>query len=461
MKLSAIARCLRDGPFDLSTQVGRAEERYRLAALSILASVLGRGLSVAAMVLGVSLTVPYLGVERFGVWMTIASFSNMLAFLDLGTGNALTNHVATCAAKKDAEGVRQAISGGLGFLAVIGAAVAMVLVALAAALPWDRLLRSSEPLLIDEARRAAILFGVLFGVSIFTSGIQKVFAGLQRAFEAHAASAAGSILSIVGLWVCTSRHAGVPVLLLVTLGSQLLSTTFLLRVLARRHLVSWREVKGNTRGEARKLIRISTLFLILQLGTMVGWGADSLFISSILGVAQVAVYSVTQRLMQFVTIPLGMVNLPLWAAYADANARGDAGFIRKTLKRSFVGTLIAAVMGVGLLALVAQPVITYWTHGKVQVDQAFVWVFGAWAVLEAAGNSFAMFLNGRGLIRQQVASVLIFCMLVTPLKFLLGANYGINGVVIATIVSYLVAFPLLYLTLFRATFSRALRSPVT
>jgi len=458
MRVSAAIQYLRAGPIDASTESGRSAERYRLAALSILANVLGRGVGMVVMVLGVSWTVPYLGAERFGVWITIASFATMLAFLDLGTGNALTNHVAKCAAKQDADGVRWAISGGLGFLAIIGLVVGTGLTSFAAVLPWDRLVKSNQPLVTEEARQAAIWFGVLFGVNIFASGVQKVFAGLQRGFEAHAATAIGSLLSLGGLWVCTSQHAGIPTLLFVTLGSQVLSAMGLLAVLVRRGQFSWNAVACKTRSEGGKLMKVSSLFLVLQLGVMLGWGADSLIVSSTLGAAQVAVYGITQRLLQFVSIPLSMLNSPLWAAYADAYARGDSDFMRRTLRKSLTVTLILAVLGIGMVSLVAQPVIAHWTKGNVVVPQNFLLVFSLWTVLEATGNAFAMFLNGCGIIRPQVSSVLFFCVLATPLKFLLAAHQGLTGVMLATIVCYLITVVLLYTTLFRSTINDALHA---
>ncbi|MDP3759115.1 MAG: hypothetical protein Q8R01_01205 [Ramlibacter sp.] len=49
------------------------------------ANVLSLGVALVVMVLTVGLTIPYLGAERFGVWMTIASFVGM--FSDLISGN--------------------------------------------------------------------------------------------------------------------------------------------------------------------------------------------------------------------------------------------------------------------------------------------------------------------------------------------------------------------------------------
>lgn len=456
MRVHAALHYLRHKPFDLSTEAGRSAERYRLALLSILANVLGRGVGMVAMVLGISWTMPYLGDERIGVWMTIASFSAMLSFLDLGTGNALTNHVAKSSAQADPAAIRRAISGGLGFLAIIGAVASVVLIGLAAVMPWQRLLKATSPSVIDEARLAAMWFGLLFGLNIFTSGIHKVFAGLQRAFESHAATAAGALLSIVLLWAATSRHAGVPVLLLVTLGSQSLAALSLLAVLATRDRLGWKEMIGQTRPEASKLMKVSTLFLVLQIGVMLGWGADSLIVSSTLGVAQVAVYGISQRLFQFVSIPLSMINAPLWVAYADAQARGDQRFMRNTLMKSLSLSLVLASVGVALVLLLSGAVIERWTQGQIVVPMSVLLAFGAWTVLETTGNAFAMFLNGCAVIRPQVVSVIVFCALATPLKFHLATMLGVTGVLVASIGAYLVAVPLLYTTLFRTTVVNAL-----
>ena len=74
MKLWAAGRYLRLSAFDSSTEQGRSAERYRMAAWSVVANVLSKGMSLTVIVMSVSLTLPYLGAERFGVWMTISSF---------------------------------------------------------------------------------------------------------------------------------------------------------------------------------------------------------------------------------------------------------------------------------------------------------------------------------------------------------------------------------------------------
>lgn len=391
---------------------------------------------MAVMVLSVSLTLPYLGAQRFGVWMTVASLAGMLSFLGLGVGSALTNHVARRAAQGEPALLRQAISGGLGFLLMIGAGVGAGLWLLATWLPWEVLIKADDPALLAEARDAARLFAILFGCNLFTTGIQSVFSGLQRTFEVYLASALGSLFSLGALWFAAQSQAGIPVLLLATLGIQSLAISLLFGLLLRRAQFSLNEISTAVEQERSGLIQVGGLFLVLQIGTMIGWGADSLIISAALGPAQVAVYSIVQRLFQFVTQPLAIINMPLWGAYADAHAKGDVTFIRRTLKASMLLTLAASAIGVLVVFASSDWILHHWTRGRVEVPALFIAIFALWTVFECCGGAFAMFLNGVQIVRQQVIVVIVFCVLVLPLKIFGIRELGLIAIPLVAVTVY-------------------------
>jgi len=449
VKLFNLTRYLRLTPFDTSSELGRSDERYRLAVLSMAANVVSRGISMLVIVLTVSLTIRYLGAERFGVWMTIASFVGMLTFLDLGVGNALTNKVAQAAAQDNPEALRRIIGGGLGFLFVLGCAVGALLYALASVLPWDRLIKVQDPVVHAEILNTVAVFSILFGFNLFTNGVQRIFAGLQRAFEAHVVSVAGSCFSLFALWIATRQEAGIPFLLAATLGIQSLANLGLLLILARRNLFSVSGIASHTRTEARHLLNVGGLFFILQVGTMVGWGADSLIISSTLGAAQVAAFSIVQRLFQFVTQPLSILNAPLWGAYADAHSRGEKPFIRKTLKTSLIGTSGLCLAGAAALVMLGERLVEIWTGNAVNISLVLLAAYGSWAILDATGNALAMFLNGCGVVKPQVFTVIVFVMLSIPAKLVSINYYGLEAMIVVQALIYLLITSVAYGAIFR------------
>ncbi len=437
MKILNVIRYLRLTPFDHKTEQGRTDERYRVAALSILANVLSRVFAISLTILGVSLTLPYLGAERFGIWMTVASFAAILTFLDLGVGNALTNHVAHRAALGDGSLLRRTISGGLGFLAVIGLGIGVVLWFLAAYLPWEKIIKVTDRNLIPEVRSAAMCFAVLFGFNIFSTGVVRVYVGLQQGFKAHIVTALITFLACIAIWYAAEAEQGIVVLLAIVLGTQTLSGFILLYILAIQKYMAFKEFLPEIVNESRYLLKSGGLFFLLHIGTMIGWGADSLIIANTLGVAQVAIFSVIQRLFLFSTQPLGIINAPLWPAYADAHARGDKSFIKNTLRRSMLITFLSSAIGASILVVIHTWLVDKWTHGTIIAPFGFVVLYAVWSILDACGNAFAMFLNGTGIVDMQVRVTAIFVVISLPLKLFATEYFGIAGLIGACIFSYL------------------------
>jgi len=434
---------LKAKPFDRTTSDGRAAERYRLAAWAVIANVLSKAAALAVMVCSVSLTLPYLGAQRFGIWMTIASFAGMLTFLGMGVGNALTNLVASRSTDRPQE-AHSVISGGLGLLALLGLAAALSLYLLVDFLPWNRVIKSAEPYLLLQAQQAVKIFALLFGLNLFTTGIQSVFAGLQRTFEVHLVNVIGSLLALFCLWLAAQVQAGLVVLLLATLGVQTLVTLSLLALLVHRGLFTITKLPRAIQSESPGLLHSGSLFFVLQIGTMVGWGSDALIISSTLGPASVAVYSVVMRLFQFVSQPLAMINAPLWGAYADALCKADTDFIKKTLKASLLLTLIMAAAGGLLLYLFGHWLISRWTQDLIVAPTYLLAAVAIWIVLDCCGSALGMFLNGMNIIKQQVMVITTFCLLVLPLKIFGAIEVGLIAIPVSAILAYSLTHGLFY-----------------
>ncbi len=454
MKPGVILAHLRVTPFAQDDEQGRAAERYRRALLTVATSVMSRAMGLLVLMLSVRWTLPYLGQERFGAWMTVLSFASMLSFLDLGIGNALTNRVAhvASAARSPLE-LAYCISGGLGLLAVVSVMLGFSMTVMAAMLPWGSMFHLKTPGVAGEICSTVMVFAWVFAASTFFSGVAKVLHGLQRGFEVHLAGLVGSVLTLFFLIWAVHDRAGLPCLLLGMMGGGLLGNLGLCFLLALRGQLCCLGLVASIKGEMRVLLRVGGVFFLIQIGTMVGWGMDNLVVAHASGAASVAMFSTIQRLMQFVSQPLAIVNAPLWGAYADADARRERGFIRRTFLRSLRWTFLSALLGAILLALLGQYIIAWWTHGLIRPDRLLLSLMSLWLVLEATGNAVGVLLNGLGIVKQQVWVVSAFVLVVLPLKLYLASWMGAIGVVIAAITAYLLTTVVGYGLVFRRDLS--------
>jgi len=426
----------------------KSRRRYVLAGTSTVANVGSKGLSLLVLYVSVPLTISYLGPARFGVWMTLASLISFLGFLDFGIGSSLLNEVAHHGAWEDRERLKQVITHGLLLLTLIGVVLGVVLYSSARYLPLQALFDSKANIDKVELRNAGQALALMIGLSLPLVGIQRVFAGLQRAFFYHIMFGIGSLISLGLLVMLSHRHAPIDELLLATFGVQLLATTPLLGVLAHRGLI------GGFEGiafeyDARALLGQGGLFFILAVGGAIAWDSDFIILSKTVGAAAVAVYAVAVRMFQLVELPLQMANQPLWSAYADAKVCGSSRFLRVTLFRAFTGTLAVGTVGVALLVLLRNPILRVWIHKSVAIPLGLAVVMAIWTVVRASGNSFAMYLNGVRVVRPQVMVVIVFCIFALPLKVWAAERYSAVGLVLASLGCFLLAVWGPYLTFYR------------
>jgi O-antigen/teichoic acid export membrane protein len=200
------------------------------------------------------------------------------------------------------------------------------------------------------------------------------------------------------------------------------------------------------------------LFLVLQIVSVIGWEMDPVLIAALVGPAAVATYSVVQQMFMLVSGPLAMLNGSLWGSYAEAYARRDVSYLKTTLRYSVLGTVGFALVGAAVLLAVYGPLAYVLTRGTLHPPGSFVLIFAAWTVVSATAGAFAAYMNGLHILVPQAIAWVAFVLLAIVLKLALIGPYGLDGVVAATLLSYVVAIVLPYLTVFRGAITAPLRA---
>jgi O-antigen/teichoic acid export membrane protein len=301
-----------------------------------------------------------------------------------------------------------------------------------------------------------VLFSVLFGISIPLQTAHRIYAGLQEGYVSQAIAGLMSLLSLLLVPFLPALHAGIADFLLATYGLQLASGALLVSTLLRRFKPTMPRLSAIRVDEVRVLVGSGGLFFLLQVAGVIGWDMDTILVSALVGPACVAVYSVVQQMFLLVSGPLAMLNAPLWGSYADAHARGEVRYLRSTLRRSLLGTFCLAAVGVSIVLTLHAPLSHLLTRNVLALPETFIVIFGVWTVVSATGSAFAMYLNGLHILYPQVVACLAFVVVAIILKLALVQSHGLEGVILGSLVSYLLTTVLLFLTVFR----RALCAPL-
>ena len=320
-----------------SDPADRSAARHRRAAVTGITSGISRAVRIGVTLITIPLTLHYLGNERFGLWMTISSVLAMAGFADFGVGNGVLNTVSTAYGKDDWDGIRQAISSGFAVLTLIGAAILGIFLAIYRFVDWGNLFRATTSTARAEAGPAMLVFMVCFALNVPLDVVQRTQLGLQQGFLTNFWEIFSSILILIGILGVVHFHLSLTALVVAFAGAPVFGTglnaAYFFGVSRRDLLPEWHYV---SREIIRKITSLGGLFFTLQLMGAIAYSADNFIIARILGVADVTVFSIPQRMFAVITTIVTMLTMPLWPAYAEAISRGDVHWVQHTLSRTLL-----------------------------------------------------------------------------------------------------------------------------
>jgi len=201
----------------------------------------------------------------------------------------------------------------------------------------------------------------------------------------------------------------------------------------------WHDYRGD---RAKRLLKLGILFFVLQVAGAVGYTSDNIVIAQVLGASAVAVYAVPQKLFSFVSMIVSMGTGPLWPAYGEAMARGDAVWVRRCFWGSLRASLAFSVPLCTILAF-AGPWLLRITMGKsLHAPLSLLIVLGLWGIVASASQPMAMLLNGAGVLKEQAVVATVASIANLLLSIFLTKRLGTIGVCLGSLFTQLaIVFP--------------------
>lgn len=383
----------------------RSKARNFRAILTALSSIGAKGLAGIISLASVSLTLGYLGAERFGLWMAIASLQAIFAFADFGLGNGVLNAVAEAYGRGDHATANQAVRSAFVLQLVVAAALFLAFWTVYPHIDWAGLLHVSTPLAAREAPHALFIFVALFCVRSVTQVVQQAQYGQQMGYISNAWTASGNIAALVALIIAAKEHAGVPMLCLAVSGppvlSGVLNSTWWLGTRLSGSVVPTVASRPENALLA-KMMRVGLLFFLLQVAATLQLGLDPLIVNQVLGPKAVASLALVQKPFELFSILLLLLLQPLWPAYREAITSGDVAWVRKTFRRTLVLSFSLAFLVILLMITEGQHLIRIWAGPMVEPEHGLITAYCAAYLFLASQTPLAFFFNGLGKVRFQL-----------------------------------------------------------
>jgi O-antigen/teichoic acid export membrane protein len=431
--------------------------RHRRIFHAVWSGAAARVLSSALTLISLPLAVRYLGAERYGVWATITSTAVWINLLDLGIASTLTNHISRAFALDDkpyaARYFTNALALTAGVSAFAGAAFALVF----QHINWMALLNVSATVRAQEVTStiAAAAALTLLGLPCNLAG--RLLAGYQELHRNNFAVCAGAIASVAGLALGIVLRVSMPMLFVMSAGCLTFASLAMLLV-----TVVWAKPWLLPRPSLLDHCAITELlgnglsFFLIQVAGVVVFSSDNLVVSHYLGAAEVTPYSVTWRLAGLAALLQSLIFPALWPAYAEAYARRDYAWIRRTFSVTMKGTIALNLASAAVLVLFGRTLIRAWAGPAAVPTNYLLLAMGVWALISGFMSVESCLLAALNRTREQAALSIIAAVVNIALSIALVRHIGSLGVIGGTILSYLAVLVVPQSMIVRGLFKREL-----
>ena len=419
-------------------RIARLPERSRAVGLFFATSLAARAVGILCQLAQVPIAVHMLGSEAFGLWMTLMSVSYLIAFADLGVGQGAQNQLAEAFASGCDDRARELWGSTLVFLCGVAALVGTIVAVAAPAVDFTGLFHLADPQVRADAGPAITLAMGLFCANFPLGLAQRLAYSRQKGWMHNIAQGLSAAGSLGGILIASHCHWRLPAVIAATQTPILMGNAVLL--LWQLGQLGWMN-RASLRchwATMRRLLGLGAYFGVQQVLLTLMISLPQIVISTHMGAAAVTPYNLAQRLFNFFAIIQNAFMLPLWPAYTDAKARGEFGWIRRTLTLSLRATLLATIAPMAVAALFAGRIIALWVGGGTEPPSAaLVWLLFLWNAAVFLQQPFGYLLAGLSEIRRLTAYAACSAAASAGLMLLFVRGHGQAGAVFGLLVGYL------------------------
>jgi O-antigen/teichoic acid export membrane protein len=396
--------------------------------------------SVVANFMMVPLAITYLGVEDYGIWLTISSILTWFVLFDIGMGNGLRNNFTKTLALGEDDQAQAFVSTAYFTVAIIGILLVLAMWLLNFVIDWTVVFNTQEEKAELLSRLMPILFG-FFGLQLVAKLIVSIYLADQQYSVQNKVEFFGQIGALASIWLLLQADDRS----LVLFGSIYMALPVIIMMILNLIAFNGRYKEYRPKLSLYKkqyLQEITVLgfrFFILQIGALVMFSTDNLIITQLFGPDEVVPYNIAFKYFSVMTIGYGILLAPFWSAFTEAYANKDMLWIRKSVS-TIQRIWLLVPLGLLIMILASDWFYKLWLAGSVRIELGLTLSMALYAALITYNMLYVTFINGVGKIHIQVLVSVIVMIFNIPISVYLAEYIGIGstGVILGTVICILV-----------------------
>ena len=409
---------------------------------------LGNVWSIVVSAIALPLTLHGLGINAFGLWVlvqTFSAFTGWFALVDFGIGTAATRFLAARAAVGDENGTATCAATAMASFVVAGAVAMLGFAALGREfLPGMFSVRASDQAVF---RTTIAIFAVQLFVDVLTRGAECCLEGLNRVDLARGIELGRRTLTVGSVAVVALAGGGLVAVAAVSLATSI-PACIVAQCVLYRCLPRW-PARPN-RAELATLFGYGRDIALLRPIGVVHRMMDRVIVGATLGPAAVALVEIATQVQVGADAILSASTYSVIPSASWLDARGDRVHLAELFVRGTRLAVLATVPFIVVPAILAPELVRTWLGDDKSAASGLIVVALAYILLTAPVQVASNVLVGIGRARSVLWPALAAVVVNFVVSIVLVRHVGIVGAFIGT----LVAAPFVVVPLLHAAFVR-------
>ena len=353
---------------------------------------------------------------------------------DMGIGSSLQNHISEKRANGEQYDQLIASSALLGLLYVIFFIVVLVV---SSGMLGSVVLRKFDFFSYEQKRSYFVVFGFM-SIAASIGGISyRIWFAEQKGYLANLTPAIASVVSfllVVAVSISTRAHSLFWMLLAGFGPIALLPTTaFILQVAGR--------ARETFRFDAAVVLPLFVRGLKFWLVGVLAAGVlqiDYLVMSQFLQPRDIVTYNLSSKIFLLLFFVYSSLLTAIWPVCAEASAAADWDTLLRHVWKSIAFGFVLVLLGTAVFILFRHQIIAALSPKEIiDVPVGLIMLFGLYYLLRVWCDTFSIVLQSMSYLRPFAIYIPIQAALNITVQILITKGFGVNGVLIGLIISYI------------------------
>ena len=423
--------------------------------LSIVLNLSLRIFSIFINFLIVRVLLTYLGVDKYGIWVTISVLVNWFNLFDVGLGQGLKLKLTNSFSRVRIKNTIKLISSSYFLTTAISFFLLLLLIIFNSLSSWSNILNLSNAFDNEVNTSINILF-FLFIPLFVVKLIGIVYASLQLPFVDNIIKITAQFVFFVSILVYYKLNFE-PNLILVSISSLLplviIYCIFNFYIFKIKTPVLFPKVKSISIQSIKELASPSISFFVIQIGCIILYSTDNFIILQLLEPSDVATYNIFYKLYSAPFIFFNIYVSSHWSSFIDAISNEDYHWIRLKVF-SFLKVLTTLVVFYVFMFFLEENLLNIWLPNFIYNKSNLSIHLIIYFLISSLTTIYVYVINSFGKLRIQLWSYVIIAIINIPLSvyFVKYLKFGISGVINASsfcLLILLILMPIQYLKIIK------------